>query len=167
MEQELSSTKKTTGYFHIVFGFTKMHINTEVNLALGITYANDPDYTKPSIKQKTLFALAQAVQTSLGKLIALPHPRLNAEQKQNANALSRALHTVKSEVEFIANKKALGNRLVFDSIINRIGFNNTQPHASHIRIYETKAVGGGIIEIWTPGAQGMGKIKYVFKHDNN
>jgi len=147
---------KTTGYYHIVLGLAKLTILEEVNLALGLVYATDPVYITPSITQVALRALATTVQSDLGTRITLPNPTLTITEKQDVDALSRGLLTVKSEVEVAVNKHALGNRNLFDIVVNRIGFNSAKAHASHVRIFESKSVGIGMIQIIAPVEHGLG-----------
>jgi hypothetical protein len=156
--------KKTSGYYHIVLGLTKMSISSEINLALGINYATDPDYINPSVTQAALQSLAKTVQSDLGNRLTEPNLELTATQKQDVDALSRALITVKSEVEVVANKKALGNRNIFDVVIHRIGFNGAKPHGTHIHVFETKGIGKGMIEITGPVENALGNATYIFQY---
>jgi len=121
-----------------------------------LVYATDPVYTTPSIPQTALRALATTVQSDLGTRITLPNPTLTITEKQDVDALSRGLLTVKSEVEVAVNKHALGNRNLFDIVVNRIGFNSAKAHASHVRIFESKSVGIGMIQIIAPVGHGLG-----------
>jgi len=127
--------KKLMGYFHIVLNLVKMSIADEVTLAAtGLNYATDPDYTNPSITQAQLQAMAATVQTDLGSRLTAPNPHLTASEQQDVNALSRAIMTIRSEVEVAANKKAQGNRAVFESIVRRIGFHPSKVPSRHVRI---------------------------------
>jgi hypothetical protein len=147
-----------------MLGLTKMSIASEVNLALGLDYDADPDYINPSVTQAAIRTLAQAVQTDLGARLTDPKPELTATQKQDVDALSRAIITVKSEVEIVANKKALGNRNVFDAIVHRIGFNPAKPHSAHVRVFETKTAGKGMIEITGSVEKALGNATYIFRY---
>jgi len=127
--------KKLLGYFHIVLNLHKMSISDEVVLALtGLNYATDPDYTDPTITQPQLQALATTVQNDLGSRITSASLQLTEQEQIDVDALSRAIITVKSEVEVVANKKAGGNRAVFETIVRRIGLHPSQPQAKHVRI---------------------------------
>ena len=127
--------KKLLGYFHIVLNLHKISISDEVVLALtGLNYATDPDYTSPSITQPQLQALATTVQNDLGSRITSSSLQLTEQEQIDVDALSRAIITVKSEVEIVANKKAAGNRAIFETIVRRIGFHPSKPQAKHVRI---------------------------------
>lgn len=157
--------KKTSGYFHIVLNLSKMNIAAEVNLALGLNYSSDPDYTSPSIPQATLKALATTVQTELGTRLTSPDPVLTNTEKIDVDALTRAIFIVKGEVEIVANKKAMGNRAIFDKIINRIGLHGGKAHpGQHIHIFETRNAGKGMIEILTPVERKLGNATYLMRY---
>jgi hypothetical protein len=127
--------KKTVGYYHIVLNLIKMSISEEVTLAsTGLTYATDPDYTNPFITEPQLQALAATVQHDLGTRINAPNPQLTATEQQDVNALSRAIMTVRGEVELVANRVAQGDRAVFETIVRRIGFHPSKVRTKHVRI---------------------------------
>lgn len=127
--------KKLLGYYHIVLNLHRMSISDEVILALtGLDYANDPDYTNQTVTQPQLRALATKVQNDLGDRITSSSLQLTDQEQIDVDALSRAIITVKSEVEVVANKKAQGNRNIFETIVLRIGFHPSKQQSRHVRI---------------------------------
>ena len=156
--------KKTVGYYHIVLALTKMSIADLINLAFGLIYDTDPDYTVHSYTQAQLRALATLVQTELGSRITHPHPTLTHQEQIDLLALTQALLAIKSEVTVAANKKAQGNRATFEIVVNRIGLHPAKAHAKHVRIFEEKAVGKGMLEFIGPVEKGLGTPTYIFEY---
>ncbi|MHB8259889.1 MAG: hypothetical protein ACYDEC_06430, partial [Bacteroidia bacterium] len=62
-----------------------------------------------------------------------------------------------------ANKKAKGDRAVFDLVVNRIGFHPAAAHGKHVRIFEVRSVGKGMWHIIAPVEKGMGSVTYTFQ----
>ena len=158
--------KKTSGYFHIVLGLNKMSISAEVNLLMGLNYATDSVYISPSIPQATARGYATTVQTDLGTRLTAPNPTLTNTEKQDVDAMTRALLTIKSEAEVAANKYAQGNRAKFDMVISRIGFTSAKNKGgSHVHIFESKIAGKGMIEITGPSESKLGNATYIFRYN--
>jgi hypothetical protein len=144
--------KKLIAYFHITLNLIKMTIAEEVTLAIsGLLYASDPVYTNPSITQAALRALATTVQNDLGSRINLPNPSLTVTEQQHVDALSRAIITVKSEVEVAANKFAQGNLTMFETVAIRIGLHPSKAHSKHVRIVAFLPSEKGCFHFEVPG----------------
>ena len=156
--------KKTSGYFHIVLALTKMSIADLISLAFGLIYDTDPDYTVHSYTQAQLRALATIVQTELGTRLTDPHPTLTHQEQIDVLVLTQALLAIKSEVTVAANKKAQGNAATFGIVVNRIGLHPAKAHAKHVRIFEEKAAGKGMIEFIGPIETGLGTPTYTFEY---
>jgi hypothetical protein len=157
--------KKLVGYFHIVLNFVKMTINDEMGLAMGIKTLGDPDVTFVSYTDVQLKALAQTVMTDLAGKLTDPHPTLTAIEQGDVNALSVAIMAVKGDVERQANAKAKGNRAIFDTIVNRIGFHSGKPHGKHIRIAEFLPSEKGSFHFRTPAEGKQGEhVIVVFQY---
>jgi hypothetical protein len=144
--------KKLIAYFHITLNLIKMTIAEEVTLAIsGLLYASDPVYTSPSITQAQLRALATTVQNDLGSRINMPNPGLTVTEQQHVDALSRAVMTVKSEVEIAANKYAQGNLAMFETVVMRIGLHPSKAHSKHVRIVAFLPSEKGCFHFEVPG----------------
>src|ERR1035437_6232506 len=128
--------KKTLGYFHIVLGLAKMSITDLINLALGLVYDTDIDYTVHPYTQAQLRALANTVQTELGTRLTTPNPTLTKQEQIDVDALSTAILAIVSGVTIAANKKAKGTRALFDIVVKRIGFTSSAARKKHVRIFE-------------------------------
>ncbi|HEX7414886.1 MAG TPA: hypothetical protein VF411_12655 [Bacteroidia bacterium] len=155
--------KKTLGYFHIVLHLTKISIADLINMALGLVYDTDLDYTVHPYTQAQLAALANTVRTEIGTRLTAPNPTLTKQEQIDVDALSTAIIEIASGVTIAANKKAKGNRTLFDIVVKRIGFTSAAARAKHVRIFEIVSVGKGIWHIIAPIEKGMGKITYVFQ----
>jgi hypothetical protein len=156
--------KKTSGYFHIVLALAKMSIANLINLAFGLIYDTDPDYTVHSYTQAQLRALATTVQNELGSRVTDPHPTLTHQEQIDVLALTQAILAIKSEVTVAANKKAQGNRATFEIVVNRIGLHPAKAHATHVRIFEEKVAGKGMLEFIGPIEKGLGMPTYTFEY---
>lgn len=154
--------KKLVGYFHIVLNLIKMSIADEVTLAsTGLNYTTDPDYTNPSITQTQLQGMAATVQTDLGTRLTSPNPHLTASEQKDVDALSRAVMTVRAEVEIVANRVAQGDRAVFETIVRRIGFHPAKVHAKHMRIVAFMPGEKGSFHFIVPGESK--KVIYIYQ----
>jgi len=156
--------KKTSGYFHISLNLQNYTIGEECDLAMGFNYDTDPEVTGVPVTQAALQALASAVRTDMSDRLTDPHPALTATEQQDVDALSRAILGVKSDVERQANGFALGNRVIFENIIRRIGFHPENPHAKHSRVFESRTPAKGMIHIIVPVEEGLGKPTYTFEY---
>ncbi len=156
--------KKTTGYFHLVLHLAKMSISDLVNLALGLVYDTDPDYTAHPYTQAQLAVLANKVRTDLGTRITAPNPTLTHQEQLDVDALSRAVLAISSGVTVAANNKAQGNRTLFTIVANRIGFHAAGAKAAHVRIFEAKSVAKGMLEFIGPVETGLGHPTYTFEY---
>ena len=154
--------KKTIAYFHLTLNLIKMTIAEEVTLAIsGLIYATDPVYTSPSITQVAIRALATTVQNDLGSRINLPNPSLTVTEQQHVDALSRAIMTVKAEVEIAANKYAQGNLAMFETVALRIGLHPSKKHSKHVRIVAFLPSEKGCFHFEVPG-EGK-KSTYIYQ----
>ncbi|MHB8259927.1 MAG: hypothetical protein ACYDCN_09000 [Bacteroidia bacterium] len=79
------------------------------------------------------------------------------------DALSTAVIEIASGVTIAANKKAKGNRTLFDGVLTRIGFHSTALSKKHVRIFEVVSVGKGLWHIIAPVEKGMGRVTYTFQ----
>ena len=156
--------KKTTGYFHLVLHLAKMSIADLVNLALGLVYDTDPDYTVHPYTQAQLAVMANKVRTDLGSKITLPNPTLTHQEQLDVDALSRAVLAISSGVTVAGNNKAQGNRLLFAVVATRIGFHTAGAKATHVRIFEAKSVAKGMLEFIGPVETGLGHPTYTFQY---
>ncbi|MHB8260302.1 MAG: hypothetical protein ACYDCN_07215 [Bacteroidia bacterium] len=152
--------KKLISYFNITLNLVKMSIADEVNLALALVFDTDPDYTVHLYTQAQLRALATTVQTELGNRITLPNPTLTHQEQLDVNALSVALNAVKFGVVIAANKKAQGNRAMFETVASRIGFHSSKAHAKHTRVVEFKHSEKGFFDFIVP-SEGHG-VTYIY-----
>ena len=98
----------------------------------------------------------------MGDRINSPTIVLTANEQKDLDILCRAIITVKSEVEVVANDKAQGNRAVFDIIVRRIGLHPSAPHGKHIRIAEFLASEKGYFHFRVP-SEGK-KVIYNFNY---
>jgi hypothetical protein len=89
---------------------------------------------------------------------------LTKTEEQHVDALSRAILSVKSDVERQANGFALGNRVIFENIVIRLGFHPEHPHAKHSRIFESRSVGKGMLHFIVPAEDELGKPTYTFEY---
>ncbi|MHB8260890.1 MAG: hypothetical protein ACYDCN_03795 [Bacteroidia bacterium] len=155
--------KKTVGYFHIALHLAKMSIADLINLALALVYDTDPDYTVHDYTQAQLAVLANTVRAELGTRLTAPAPTLTKQEQIDVDALSTAVLAIAGGVTIAANKKAKGNRTLFDIVLTRIGFHSAAAHAKHVRIFEVVSIGKGIWHIIAPVEKGMGRVTYTFQ----
>jgi len=155
--------KKLIGYFHIVLNLVRMTIAELVAFANGLKTTGDPDATTPPYTDAQIQALTATVQTDLGARVTDPNPKLTALEQQHVDALSRALIANKNYVEMVANKKAAGNRSVFDQICKRIGFLTKKIHSMHQRTFESLRAEPGSFHVRIP-AESKGHITNVFEY---
>jgi hypothetical protein len=141
-----------------------MSIDDLVKLGMGIKTLGDPDVTFVSYTDAQVKALAQTVLTDLGSRITDPHPTLTNTEQADVDALAIAIMAVKGDVERQANAKAKGDRVAFDTVVNRIGFHSGKPHGKHIRIAEFLPAEKGCFYFRIPaeGVKGESVI-YVFQ----
>lgn len=156
--------KKTSGYFQLALNLHLYTIGEEVELALGLNYATDPQVMGVPVTQMALQALANTVKADLGTRLTDPHPTLTATEQQHVDALSRALLGVASDISRQANGFALGNRAIYNTILRRIGFTPAKPHAKHVRVFTIKTTAKGTIEIIVPAEKGLGRAVYYFEY---
>ncbi|MHB8261557.1 MAG: hypothetical protein ACYDCN_14100 [Bacteroidia bacterium] len=155
--------KKTVGYFHIALHLAKMSIADLINLALALVYDTDPDYTVHPLTQAQLAVLANTVRVEMGNRLTAPAPTLTKQEQIDVDVLSTAVIEIASGVTIAANKKAKGNRALFEMVVNRIGFHSVGAKAKHVRIFEVVSVGKGMWHIIAPVEKGMGKVTYTFQ----
>ena len=155
--------KKLIGYFHVVLNLVKMTIAELVAFALGLKTTGDADATAPPFTDAQIQALASTVQADLGARITDPNPKLTLLEQQHVDALSRALMANKNYVEMVANKKAAGNRAVFDQICRRIGFLSKKPLSVHPRVFESLPSEPGSFHIRIP-SEAKGHITNIFEY---
>lgn len=156
--------KKTSGYYHLSLNLHKLTIGGECDLIMGLNYATDPDVHNIPVTQAALQALVAIVRADLGTRVTDPHPTLTKTEQQHVDSMSRGLLGVASDVVRQANNVALGNKVVFETILRRIGFHPSKPKAKHVRIFESKSSGKGMIDIIVPVEKGLGNLTYVFQY---
>lgn len=156
--------KKTSGYFHLALNLQLHTIGEECDLAFGLNYATDPQVTGVPVTQAALQALANTVRLDLGSRLTDPHPTLTKTEQLHVDALSRALLGVASDISRQANNFALGNRAIYETILRRIGFTPSKPHAKHVRVFTIKTTAKGTIEIIVPAEKGLGRVVYYFEY---
>jgi len=142
-----------------------MKVAEETAFAMGIKLTGDPDATNPPFNQSQLQTLASNVQSDLSNRLTDPHPTLTVQQQQDVDALSRALVAVKNYVEQVANAKAKGNRAIFETIADRIGFASKQTVTRHQRIFEALPAEQGSFHIHVPseGSKGQG-VTFTYEY---
>ena len=155
--------KKLIGYFHVVLNLVKMTIAELVAFAIGLKTTGDADATAPPFTDAQIQALATTVQADLGARITDPNPKLTFLEQQHVDALSRALVANKNYVEMVANKKAAGNRAVFDQICRRIGFFSKKPLSIHQRVFESLPSEPGSFHVRIP-SEAKGHITNIFEY---
>ena len=155
--------KKLIGYFHVVLNLGKVTVAELVAFASGLKTTGDPDATTPPYTDAQIQALADTVQSDLGTRITDPNPKLTALEQQHVDALSRALIANKNYVEMVANKKAAGNRAVFDQICKRIGFLTKKVSTKHQRVFESLRAEQGCFHVRVP-SESKGHITNVFEY---
>jgi len=155
--------KKLINYFKIVLNLIRMTIAELIAFANGLKTAGDPDATTPPYTDAQIQALAAIVQTDIGTRITDPNPKLTALQQQHVDALSRAIIANKNYVEMVANKKAAGNRAVFDQICKRIGFTTKKDITKHPRVFESLRSEPGSIHIRIP-SEAKGHVTNIFEY---
>jgi len=140
-----------------------MTIAELVTFASGLKTTGDPDATTPPFTDAQVQALSATVQTDIGTRITDPNPKLTALQQQHVDALSRAIIANKNYVEMMANKKAAGNRAVFDQICKRIGFATKKETTRHQRVFESLRSEPGSVHVRIP-SECRGHITNVFEY---
>lgn len=156
--------KRLVSYFHLLLPLHKMSIAEIVTFALGLKFDSDPDVTSPPFTEAQLQALANKVLKNISKKVTKPGAKLTAQQQNNVDALSRALVSLKYEVERAANEKAKGSRALFETIARRIGFLPKGPSKNHGRIFETLYEGKGAFHVRVP-VEGSGRrTTYVYQY---
>lgn len=154
--------KKFIRHFLISLSLAKMTIAEEVAFAFGIKLNNDPDATSPPYTQAQLQALATTVQTDVGARLTDPHPDLTAQEQLDVDDLSSAIYDVKNYVESVANKKAKGDKAIFDLIVKRIGFTPKKTGQGHPRGFEALPAEKGSFHVRVKAAKG--RVTYVFEY---
>lgn len=155
--------KKLIKYFHITLGLNKISVDEETTFAYGIKTAGDPDVTNPSYTDTELQALADKVRNDAALRATAPAKTLTASEQQHLDALSRALVSVKNDVETIANKKAQGNKAIFDQIVTRIGFGPKSDYSRRPRAFEFLNSDSGCFHARVPMAA-KGTITYIYRY---
>jgi len=155
--------KKVVNYFHITLGITLITIDELITFAFGIKTTGDPDILHPSYTDLQIQALATAVQTDLGTRATEPNPTLTRQEQLDVDALSRAIISVKSDVEVGANKKAQGNKVIFDLIVTRTGFGPRADYHRRARLFEFVPSEPNSFHIHVPGEED-GPHTYYYKY---
>lgn len=162
---KINTMKKTSGYFHLALNLHLLTISEECDLVMGLNYATDPQIANVPVTQAALQALATTVRNDLGARATTPHPALTATEQQDVDKLTRGLLGATSDIVRQANNFALGNRVIFNNILTRIGLHPQQQKTTHSRIFESKSPSKGMIEIIVPseGKKGLGSPTYLFE----
>jgi hypothetical protein len=155
--------KKLVKYFHITLGLNKMTVDEETTFAYGIKTTGDPDVTNPSYTDTELQGLADKVRNDAALRATAPTKTLTALEQQHLDSLSRAIVSVKNDVETIANKKAQGNKAIFDQIVTRIGFGPKADYTRRPRAFEFLNSDSGCFHVRVPLA-GKGSIIYYYRY---
>ncbi len=155
--------QKLSGIFHLVLNLHKMLIGEEITLALGIKIGSDPqvNMTLLPYSQTVVQQRATTVQTLLGNRINLVNPMLTKQEQQAVSDLSFALISDANEISRQANEIAKGNKLTYETIINRIGLHPKGDKAKHVRIFEVRPAGKGAVHIILPDESQFGSTVYI------
>jgi len=154
--------KKTIAYFHIMLKFDGMTISEELSFAYGIKTTGDPDVTDPSYTDIEIQTFAAKVQADIGIRATQPSPSLTKIEQQHVDILTRAIYSVKSDVEIVANKVAMGNRDIFDQIVRRTGFLPRTISKKHQRVFESLPAEANSFHVRVPSA-GKGHYTYYYE----
>jgi len=158
--------RKLTGIFHIVLNIHRITIGEEITLAMGLSLGSDPDVNMSLLpySQTVVQTRATALQTLLGSRVTDPHPALTKQEQQALNDLSFALISDANEIARQANEVAKGDRVKFETIVNRIGLHPKKSQAKHIRIFEVRPAGKGSVHIILPDEKQFGNPTYIIQH---
>ena len=154
--------KKLMNYFHIVLNFGKMTVSEIIGFAVGIKTTGDPDVTTVTYTDIAIQAMANKVLTEVGSRNTDPHPSLTKQEQQDFDLLCRAIVAVKGDVEQQANKKANGNRAIFETIVRRVGFVPKGISKKHQRVFESKTSEKGSFHVSVP-SEGR-SCTYIFQY---
>jgi len=154
--------KKLLSYFHIVLKFGEMTISDLISFAYGIKTTGNPVIPHPSFTDQQIQDLASTVQTDIGTRASQPNPSLTATEQQDVDELSRAVVSVKSDVEIAANNKARGNRTIFDEIVRSTGFMPKALYSAHKRVFESLPSEANSFHVRVPSA-GNGHYTYYYE----
>jgi hypothetical protein len=157
--------KKLTNIFHVILNLHKMLIGEEITFSLGLNIGSDPQvnmsllpYSQTVVKQR-----ANAVQTLMGSRVTMAQITLTKQEQKALSDLSFALISDANEIVRQANEIAAGNRVIFETIVNRIGLHPSNPKAKHVRIFEVRPAGKGAVHIILPEEKQFGKPTYVIQ----
>jgi len=154
--------KKLMNYFHVVLNFGKMTVSEIIGFATGIKTTGDVDVTTVTYTDVAIKAMVNTVLTEVGNRRNDPHPALTKQEQQDFDTLCRAIVAVKSDVEQQANKKANGNRAIFETIVRRVGFVPKGISKKHQRVFESKTSEKGSFHVGVP-SEGK-NCTYVFQY---
>jgi len=139
-----------------------MTVSEIIGFAVGIKTTGDVDIITVTYTDIEIQAMANKVLAEVGNRRNDPHPALTKQEQQDFDTLCRAIVAVKGDVEQQANKKANGNRTIFETIVRRVGFLPKGIGKKHQRVFESKTSEKGSFHVGVP-SEGR-NCTYVFQY---